>query len=185
MSKRIFRYIKGTLIDEIFYANYNDVKLVGYTDNDWTRDIETRKSKLGYIFHLGASAVPWSLRKQPIVALSMAEAEYITTTSCATQVVWMRRILEVMHHKQNTPTKIFCDNKFVIELNRIFHGRSKHIDIRYHKIWELILVKEVGINYCPIENQVVDIFTKPLKMELFHKVKKMLGMIKLNLRETM
>lgn len=183
--KRILCYIKGTLTDGIFYANDNDVKLVGYTDNDWTRDIETRKSKLGYIFHLGASAVPWSLRKQPIVALSMAEAEYITTTSCATQVVWMRRILEVMHHKQNTPTKIFCDNKFVIELNRIFHGRSKHIDIRYHKIWELILVKEVGINYCPIENQVVDIFTKPLKMELFHKVKKMLGMIKLNLRETM
>lgn len=48
------------------------------------------------------------LRKQPIVALSMAEAEYIATTSCAVQAVWMRRILEVMHHKQNTPTKIFC-----------------------------------------------------------------------------
>lgn len=76
------------------------------------------------------------LRKQPIVALSMAEAEYIATTSCAVQAVWMRRILEVMHDKHNTLRKIFCDNKFAMALskNLVFHGRSKHIDIRYHKI---------------------------------------------------
>ena len=91
----------------------------------------------------------------------------------------MRRMLEAMHQKQNTPTMIFCDNKSAIALskNPVFHGRSKHIDIRFHKIRELVAEKEVMIEYCPTEDQVADIFTKPLKAELFYKLKKMLGMM--------
>jgi hypothetical protein len=177
--KRILRYIKGTLTEGIFYGNNNDVKLVGYTDSDWAGDIETRKSTSGYAFHLGTGAISWSSKKQPVVALSTAEAEYIAATSCATQTVWLRKILEVMHQKQNTPTEIYCDNKSAIALskNPVFHGRSKHIDIRFHKIRELIDEKEVVIEYCPTEEQIADIFTKPLKTESFYKIKKMLGMM--------
>lgn len=179
-AKRILRYIKGTLTEGIFYGNNSDVKLVGYTDSDWAGDTETRKSTSGYAFHLGTGAISWSSKKQPVVALSTAEAEYIAATSCATQTVWLRRILEVMHHEQNTPTKIYCDNKSAIALskNPVFHGRSKHIDIRFHKIRELIAEKEVVIEYCPTEEQIADIFTKPLKIESFYKLKKMLGMMK-------
>ena len=84
-----------------------------------------------------------------------------------------------MNEKQSTPTIIFCDNKSAIALckNPVFHGRSKHIDIRVHKIRELVNEKEVVIEYCPTEEQVADIFTKPLKTKLFSKLKKMLGII--------
>ncbi|RDX94186.1 hypothetical protein CR513_23459, partial [Mucuna pruriens] len=58
-------------------------KLVGYTDSDWAGDIETRKSTSRYAFHLGTGAVAWSSKKQPTIALSTAEAEYITIISCA------------------------------------------------------------------------------------------------------
>ena len=103
----------------------------------------------------------------------------MAVASCATQTVWLRRMLEVMHQKQDTPTVIFCDNKSAIALckNLVFHGRSKHIDIRFHKIRELVVEKEVAIKYCPTIEQVVDIFTKPPKAELFYKLKRMLGMI--------
>nr|KYP74248.1 Copia protein [Cajanus cajan] len=103
----------------------------------------------------------------------------MAAASCATQSVWLRRMLEVMHQKQDTLTVIFCDNKSAIALcrNPVFHGRSKHIDIWFHKIRELVAEKEVAIEYFPTEEQVVDIFTKPLKAELFYKLKKMLGMI--------
>ena len=123
-AKRILRYIKGTLTDGIFYGNNNDVKLVGYMDSDWAGDTEIRKSTSGYTFHLGTGAISWSSKKQPVVALSTAEAEYIAATSCATQTVWLRRILEVMHQNQNTPTEIYCDNKSAIALsiNPIFTG---------------------------------------------------------------
>nr|KYP46081.1 Retrovirus-related Pol polyprotein from transposon TNT 1-94 [Cajanus cajan] len=172
-AKRILRYIKGTLTEGIFYDKDIDVNLVGYTDSDWAGDIETRKSTPGYAFNLGSGTVSWSSKKQQVVALSTAEAEY------STQAVWLRKMLEVMHQKQNTPTVIFCDNKSAIALckNLVVHGRSKHIDIRFHKIRELVAEKEVAIEYCQIEEQVADIFTKPLKVELFYKLKRMLGMI--------
>ncbi|RDX69162.1 Copia protein, partial [Mucuna pruriens] len=76
----------------------------------------------------------------------------------------MRRMLEAMRQKQNTPTMIFCDNK-------------SHIDIWFHKIQEWVIEKEVVIEYYPTKEQVADIFTKPLKVELFYKLKKMLGII--------
>jgi hypothetical protein len=179
-AKRILRYIKATLTEGIFYDKNVDVNLVGYTDSDWTGDIETRKSTSGYAFHLGSGVVSRSSKKQPVVALSTAEAEYIAAASCAIQAVWLRRILEVMHQKQETPTKIFCDNMSAIALckNPVFHERSKHIDIRYHKIRELIAKKEVEIDYCHTDDQSADIFTKTLKVELFYKLKKMLGMIR-------
>ncbi|XP_072066584.1 secreted RxLR effector protein 161-like [Arachis hypogaea] len=154
-AKRILRYIKGTLNDGIYYENTNEVNLVGYTDSDWAGDIETRKSTSGFVFHLGSGAISWSSKKQPVVALSTAEAEYIAAASCATQAVWLRRILEELNEKQSTPTTIFCDNKSAIALckNLVFHGRSKHIDIRVHKIRELVNEKEVVIEYCPTEEQ--------------------------------
>jgi hypothetical protein len=61
------------------------------------------------------------------------------------------------------------------------YGRSKHIDIRFHKIRELVDEKEVVIEYCPIEEQVAYIFTKPLKIELFYILKKMLGMMNIKI----
>ncbi|KAK2435997.1 hypothetical protein QL285_021017 [Trifolium repens] len=76
-AKRILRYIKGTPTEGIFYANNSDVKLVGYTDSDWAGDLETRKSTSGYVFHLGTGEILWSSKKQPVVVLSIAEAEYI------------------------------------------------------------------------------------------------------------
>ena len=81
----------------------------------------------------------------------------------------MRRFLKVIHQKQNSPTKIYCDNKSAIALgkNSVFHGQPEHIDIRFHKIRELISEKEVVIEYCSTEEQITDIFTKPLKSNYF------------------
>lgn len=116
-AKRILRYVKGTMNDGIFYFANNVAKLVGYTDSDWAGDIETRKSTSGYAFHLGLVVFSWSSKKQQLVALSTVEAEYIAATSCATQAIWLRKILEILQHKQDAPTSIFYDNKSTIALS--------------------------------------------------------------------
>lgn len=72
------------MTDGIFYVENNHVKLVGNTNSDWAGDVETRKSTSGYVFHLGSGVVSWSSNKQPIIALSMTEVEYIVATSCTT-----------------------------------------------------------------------------------------------------
>ena len=94
-------------------------------------------------------------------------------------------MLSELQHWQVAPTKIFCDNKSTIALtkNPVFHSRSKHIDIKHHYIRDLIRDKEIVVEYCASEDQTSDIFTKPLKANLFLKLKNMLGMIKPSLRE--
>ena len=62
-AKRILWYVKGTLNDGIFYENTNDVKLFGYTDSDWARDIETRKITSRYAFYLRTDAISRSSKK--------------------------------------------------------------------------------------------------------------------------
>ncbi|KHN02837.1 Retrovirus-related Pol polyprotein from transposon TNT 1-94, partial [Glycine soja] len=62
-----------------------------------------------------------------------------------------------------------CDNNSTIQLskNSVFHGRSKHIDIRFHFLRDLTRDKIVELSYCNSQEQVADIMTKPLKLEQF------------------
>eukprot|EP00253_Pinus_taeda_P014135 PITA_14135 len=92
-AKRILRYVKGTKRFDILYILLECSDLIGYTDSDWARSVDDRKSTSGYVFHMGSGAISWAFKKQPIVALSRAEAEYVAATTAARQAVWMRRML--------------------------------------------------------------------------------------------
>lgn len=126
----------------------------------------------------------WSSKKQQVVSLSTTEAEYIATTNCATHAVWLQRLLSELQF-QDSPMKVFCDDKSIIYLtkNPIFNGCCKKIDIKHHYIQDLIKEKEIMLEYCTSEDHITDIFTKPLKINLFLKMKNMMGTIKLSLRE--
>jgi hypothetical protein len=117
-------------------------------------------------------------KKQPIVALSTCDAEYVAATSCVCHAVWLRNLLKELGMSQEEPTKIFVDNKSAIALakNPVFHYRSKHIDTRYHYIRECIERKDVQVEHVKSQDQVADIFTKPLKHEDFIKLRDSLGM---------
>ena len=114
-----------------------------------------------------------------IYFLSTTEAEYIAAAFCACECVWLRRVLEKLGHKEENSTLIQCDNNSTIQLskNSVFHGRSKHIDIRFHFLRDLTRDKIVELSYCNSQEQVADIMTKPLKLEQFLKLRSMLGMV--------
>ncbi|KAE8681376.1 hypothetical protein F3Y22_tig00111330pilonHSYRG00435 [Hibiscus syriacus] len=161
-AKRILRYLKGTIDFGLFYLVSNDYKLVGYSDSDWGGDIDNRRSTTGFVFFMGDTAFTWMSKKQSIVTLSTCEAEYVTATSCICHAIWLRNLLKDITLIQEEPTKICVDNKSAIALskNLVFHDRSKHIDIRYHYIWECVARKDVEVEYVKSQDQVVDIFTK-------------------------
>eukprot|EP00253_Pinus_taeda_P013960 PITA_13960 len=60
---------------------------------DWDGSVDDRKNTSGYVFHMGSGAISWDFKEQSIVALSIAEAEYVVATAEACQAVWMRRML--------------------------------------------------------------------------------------------
>ena len=160
------------------YSTSENFKLIGYTDIDNGGNIDDRKSTSRYTFHFSTGVVSWDSKKQPIVTLSSAEAEYVAATSVACQAVWMRRVLKDLSHNHQGPTTIFCDNNSAIALskNHVFHKRAKHIDIRFHFIRELVNNKEICLEFCRSEDQHAHIFTKPLAKETFQYLRSYLGM---------
>jgi hypothetical protein len=140
MAKMILRYVVGTLNFGLWYTQSEHNHLSGYIDNDFAGNLDDRKSTSGHAFHLGMNLISWASKKQPIVSISSAEAEYVTTTSASCQVVWLRRLLNDMSHTKKELTPIFCDNTSTIALsqNHLFHKKRKHIDTRFHFILELV-----------------------------------------------
>ena len=119
-------------------------------------------------------------KKQPIVTLSTCEAEYVAASACVSHAIWLRSLLKEVHFEQKEPTKISIDSKSAIALgkNPVYHQRSQHIDVRFYSIREHVKNKEVELLYVKTQDQVADIFTKPLGAELFTKFKSSLGMMK-------
>jgi hypothetical protein len=175
-AKRVLRYLKGSFDFGILYKRNCELKLEGWSDSDYDGDLDDRKSTSGYVFMLGSSPISWSSKKQPIVTLSTTEAEYVSAASCACQAIWLRRILDHLLQTQKCTT-IHCDNSSSIKLskNPVMHGRCKHIDVRYHFLRDLTKEGVVELIHCSTQDQVADIMTKALKLDLFCDLRNRLG----------
>jgi hypothetical protein len=187
-AKRILRYVKGTLDSGIFYEANVVVNLMGYTDSDLAGSADDSKSTSGYVFNLGSGSISWSSKKQSIVALSTTEAEYIVASSAGCQIIWLRGILESLKHKQCGPTKLFCDNKSTISVIKdpVLHGRTKHIRMRFHFLRELVNEEVINVEYCKTDDQMANMFTKPVGGVCFKRDASRLGMrSKFGLREAL
>lgn len=132
--KRILRYLQETINFGLLSKKSEQSVLTGFADSDYAGDLDDRKSTSGCVFMMGSGAISWSSRKQSIVTLSTNEAEFVAATSCTCQVVWLCKLLEELHFQQKRLTPIYCDNSSAINLfkNPVLHGRSKHIDVKYH-----------------------------------------------------
>lgn len=180
--KRLLRYLKGTMEHGIFYKNEGrKTSLISYFDSNYAGDLDDRKNTSGLVFMIGSGVVSWVSKKQPVVSLSTTKAEYIATAFCACQCIWLRRILEQLGAEEKEETVILCDNSSTIQLskNPVFHGRSKHIAVRFHFLRDLVNYEVVRLSFCCSEEQVADIMTKPLKLEQFEKRRSMLGVMKI------
>ena len=84
--------------------------------------------------------ISWFNRKQSCVALSIAEAEYVAACSASCEAVWLRKLLSDLFDLQLDATCIYCDNQSCVKLfeNPVFHDKSKHIEIKYHYIKDMV-----------------------------------------------
>ncbi|XP_065624019.1 secreted RxLR effector protein 161-like [Quercus suber] len=153
-AKRILRYLQGTKEFGLFFKMGEKSNLFGFTDSDYAGDSDDRKSTSGYVFMLGTRAVSWSSKKQPIITLSTTEAEFVAATACACQAIWLKKILEELQFKEDGPTLIYYDNNSAIKLskNPVLHGRSKHIDVKYHFLRDLMNDGVIYLVYCRSED---------------------------------
>ena len=172
-----FQIPQGTTHLGLLYNRSNDQSLVGYSDADWGGDVDNYRSTTSYIFQIGGVAVSWKSKKQDCVALSTAEAEYMALACTTQEAVWLRELKTDMNNKLSGPTTIYEDNQSAICIakNPQFHGRVKHIGIKYHFIREQVNAGSVKLEYCHTEDIVADIFTKGLTQEKFEKIRRLCG----------
>lgn len=112
------------------------------------------------------------------MTLSTAEAEYISAGSCCAQLLWMRSTLKDygfnFHH-----VSLYCDNESACKMtqNPVQHTRTKHIDIRHHFIREHQQMGDIAITPIGTDDQLADIFTKPLDEKRFCKLRNELNIL--------
>ena len=155
-----------------------NAEILTYTDADYTQQAD-RHSILGYCLIFRAGAISWSSKKQNIITLSSTEAEYIGHTNAAKEILWIRNFWAKINGKSIFDLILLkANNQGAIQLsnNNKFHTHTKHINVRYHFIHKALENKLLEINYVPTDENIVDIFTKPLSRPLFEKFRKMLGL---------
>jgi hypothetical protein len=165
--KRILRYLVSMPCFGIWYPKGSTFDLIGYSDSDYAGCKVDRKITLGTCLFLGRSLVSWSSKKETFVALS-TEAEYVAAGQCCAQLLWMRQTLwDFGYNLSKVP--LLCDNESAIRLadNPVEHSRTKHIDIRHHFLRDHQLRGDIDIYHISTENQLADIFTKPLDEKMF------------------
>ncbi len=179
MAKHVLRYLKGTLDYELVYRKSDKpLGLFAYSDSDWASSVEDRKSITGYCFSMTGhgGVISWKSKKQPTVALSTCEAEYMGIGSTTQESLYLAQLLQGMDANMSTCTTIFEDNQGAIALSRnpVNRQRSKHIDVKYHFIRNALAEGKIDIQYCPTEHMVADSLTKPINKVKLHSFKKYL-----------
>jgi hypothetical protein len=113
------------------------------------------------------------------VALSTAEAEYIALSVVVLKAVCIHKLLTDLFDHEMDPTTIHCDNRSRVKLSQspVFHDRSKHIEIKYHYIRDMVHRKTIHVQYLPTHEQIIDIFTKPLAKTKFEYFRERLGLV--------
>lgn len=173
---QILRYLKGTKDLGIVFTKLDKTTpstLTGSADSDFAACVDSRRSTSGFAFHVNGGPVAWKSKLQGAVALSTTESEYIALAAAGTEAVWLRQLMEDFGFKQADPTVIMEDNYGCIQLTKdaVQHTRTKHIDIRHHKLRELVAAQTLSIQQCPTEHMVADILTKPLPKARFQMLR--------------
>ncbi len=164
--KRIFRYVKAThgWTLTLGAKETKIPELVGFTDADWGANEDNRKSIGAYCFLFGSGIISWCSKKQSAVALSSTEAEYMALTQATKEAVWLQAVMKELGLCKDDPILLNVDNQSCVALakNPAFHGRTKHIDIQFHYVRDKVEDNSVTLQYCPTQEMVADILTKPL-----------------------
>lgn len=179
--KKIIKYVSNTRDFGICYKRNKDTSgLVGFSDADFAGDVNTRRSTTGYVFKYNGSPITWCSQRQQTVSLSTTEAEYIAASAATKEAIWLRYLLKDIIEEVGEPTVLSVDNQSAIRLirNPEFHKRTKHIDIRYHFVREKYVNGEIKLEYVPSEEQLADIFTKPLARDRFETIRYKIGVTK-------
>jgi hypothetical protein len=168
VAKGVLRYLAGTRSVGITYSSGSSGgELLGWCDADHGGDPDNRKSTTGYVFTISGGAFSWSSKRQPTVATSTVEAEYMAASSAVREALWLKKLVAELGQPV-AAVPVCCDNQGALSLlhNPVLSDRSKHIDVQHHFVRERVARGEVVFGWIPTREMTADVFTKALSAEL-------------------
>jgi hypothetical protein len=164
--KWIFKYLKGTIdYDITFVKQKSDLSVVGYVDADYAGDLDDRRSTTGYVFTLVGGLICWKPMIQSTVAMS---AEYMAAVEAAKEALWLTGLVKKLGIQQGG-VSLHCDSQSAIYLakNQVYHARTKHIDVRFHKIRELVTIAKLLLEKIHTSKNATGMLTKLVTADKF------------------
>ena len=180
---QVLRYLSRTRKFGLKYQCGDDIQedatLSAFSDADWGGCLDTRRSTTAFLIMISGALVNWKSKKQASVTCSTCEAEYIAASDTSREVLSWRMLLAEIGYDMSAPTMLYCDNQSAIALTKddVHHQRTKHIDIRYHFIRELVNRKEIKLDYLDTDSMIADLLTKPLDPRRHAMLMAMIGMV--------
>lgn len=167
---RILRYLKSSPGKELMFSKNSHLIINGYTDADWAGNISDRRSTSRYFMFVGGNLVTWRSKKQKVVALSSAEAEFRGMAKGLCELLWIKRLLTELGFTSTSEMDLFCDNKavFAISHDPVQHDHTKHAEVDRHFIKENLEAKIIRFPFVKSEDQLADILTKAVSSKEFY-----------------
>ena len=171
--KWVFHYLKGTWNNTLTYKGAEELlnkNLNIFCNANWAGGLD-RKFTSGYVITIAGGAVAWSSKKQASVALSTAEAGYISAMHAAKQVLWHCSLFWEFKIDLPTNSTIFSDNQAAIAIahHPEFHACTKHIDILYHFPRDLVRSGTLNLVYVNTHQNIADLFWKGLSVTTYEQ----------------
>lgn len=150
----------------------------GFVDLDWAGDIDHRRSTSAYVFTMFGGAISWMSKQQSMVALSTTEAEYMATTHAYKEAICLRRLCSGISVDAGKIT-ISCDIQSAICLakNPIFHARTKHIDVQFHFVGDMVEDRKVNLEKVDTAKNFVNALKKPVCTKKFKWCSESMGLL--------
>ncbi|CAL8989132.1 unnamed protein product [Prunus brigantina] len=166
-----------TLALPIFKLSSAFCGLVFHKSND-RRSVDDRRSTIGAYIFLGPNLLTWTAKKQSTVSRFNTETEYRPLANTAAEIRWFGYLFRELGIPLRSTPCICVDNISAICMaaNHIFHARTRHIEIEYHFVRELVARKTLHTLYVPSSHQLADIFTKGLSRDRFSLLKSKLNL---------
>ena len=161
--KRIFRYLQGTKeLGLIFHGNKDDLAV--YTDASYKDCNLTQRSTMGILIKLYDDTIFWVTKRQPRIAHSTCEAEYIALNEGIHEMMSINGITIRTLNKSLYPANVYCDNKATIKCTQTSgKPKLKHlINPHSHLVRESVELNEIKIHWLESCAQLADILTKAL-----------------------
>ena len=137
-------------------------------DSDYADDLDKQRSTTNYLFTMAGGLVCWRSTLQSTVALSTIEIEYMALTKAFKEAIWIHGLINDLGILQEH-INMFCDSESAICLskNKIHHARTKHIDVHFHFIREIISEGDIRLLKIGTSDNPADMLTKVIAREKF------------------